>query len=104
MYAIIHDGGRQYRVQEGDLFHVDFRENLEPGKPVTFNRVLAVGGEAGLKYGTPVLEGASVEATVVKFDLGPKVVVQKFRKRKNSRRKTGHRQLLLQVKITKING
>jgi len=102
MYAIIVDGGRQYKVEEGQELEVDFRE-LAKGGELTFDRVLAVGGEGDLKLGTPQVEGASVSAEVLSVSFGDKLTVQKFRKRKNSRRRTGHRQMHTRVRINKIS-
>ena len=83
MYAIIADGGRQYKVEEGQILEIDFRE-VEAGSELKFDRVLAVGGDSGLKLGTPTLAGASVTAKVIEETKGEKLVVQKFRRRKNS--------------------
>lgn len=101
MYAIISEGGRQFKVEEGQEFDIDYRD-LAAGAEVTFDRVLAVQNDETLKVGQPVVEGASVTAEVISVAQGPKLVVQKFRRRKNSRRKTGHRQLYTRVKINKI--
>jgi large subunit ribosomal protein L21 len=101
MYAIIEDGGRQFRVQEGQELEIDFRE-LTTGAEVKFDRVLAFRDDSGLKVGQPVLPSASVTAEVISVAQGPKLVVQKMRRRKNFRRKTGHRQINTLVKITKI--
>jgi len=108
MYAIIVDGSRQLKVQEGQELEIDFR-NLGAGQQVKFDRVLALGQDegsdekGGLKLGLPTLAGASVTAEVVGAGQGPKLFVQKMRRRKNSRRKTGHRQLVTRVKISKIS-
>ena len=101
MYAIISDGGRQFKVEEGQILDIDLRE-ASTGDQVTFDRVLAFRDDEGLKVGKPVLKKACVTAEIVAVTQGPKMVVQKFRRRKNSRRKTGHRQLFTQVKINKI--
>lgn len=101
MYAIIEDGGRQFRVEEGQVLEIDYRDTSS-GEQITFQRVLAGHDESGVKIGTPAVEGASVTAEVLGTSQGPKLVVQKLRRRKNSRRKTGHRQLYTQVKISKI--
>jgi large subunit ribosomal protein L21 len=101
MYAIIVDGGRQYRVQEGMELDVDFRD-LAAGEKVTFDKVLAVGEGAGLKLGSPTVSGASVTASVVGTEQDKKLYIQKFRKHKNSRRRTGHRQSHTRVKIESI--
>jgi large subunit ribosomal protein L21 len=101
MYAIIEDGGRQYQVEEGQQLEVDYRE-VSRGDQLKFDKVLAYRDDEGLKIGQPVLESAVVTAEVVSVSQGPKLVVRKFRRRKDSRTKTGHRQLHTQVKITKI--
>jgi len=101
MYAIIVDGGRQYKVEEGQELELDLRD-VSKGDEVRFDRVLAYGGEGGTRIGQPLIAGASVTAEVIGAAQGPKLVVQKFRRRKNSRRRTGHRQLYTTVKISKI--
>ena len=101
MYAIISDGGRQYKVEEGQLLDIDLRD-ASIGDKVNFDQVLAVRDDEGLKVGQPVLKKASVSGEIVGVSPGPKLVVQKFRRRKNSRRKTGHRQLYTRVKINEI--
>ncbi len=102
MYAIIADGGRQLKVEEGQELRVDYRE-VEAGATITFDRVLAFRDASGLQIGAPALDGRAVTAEVVETETkGPKLVVQKFRRRKNSRRRTGHRQVYTTVKITKI--
>jgi large subunit ribosomal protein L21 len=102
MYAIIVDGGKQYKVREGQEVTIDFRE-AQSGDKVTFDRVLASSDGTSIKIGQPVLTGALVEAEIVGIEQGPKLVVQKFRKRKNSDRRTGHRQIHSVVKINKIS-
>lgn len=102
MYAIIADGGRQYRVEEGQILDVDFRESAVDQDNLTFDRVLAVGGESGLKLGTPVVTGATVTAKVIGVQKGDKIYIQKFRRRKNYDRRTGHRQLYTRIKIESI--
>ena len=103
MYAIIDAGGRQIRVEEGQELEVDYRD-LPAGEQFKFERVLAFRGDEGLKIGRPTLESASVTAQVLGVTQGPKLTVQKMRRRKNYRRRTGHRELLTRVKITKIEG
>ena len=103
MYAIIDAGGRQVRVEEGQELEVDYRD-LPAGQEFKFDRVLAFRGDAGLKIGRPTLEAAAVTAQVVGVIQGPKLTVQKMRRRKNYRRRTGHRGILTLVKITKIEG
>jgi large subunit ribosomal protein L21 len=102
MYAIICEGGRQFKVEEGQEFDIDYR-NLSAGDRVTFDRVLAFRNDAEFKVGQPILEGATVTAEVLSLVQGPKLVIQKARRRKNYRRKTGHRQLYTRVRIDKIN-
>ena len=102
MYAIIADGASQYHVSEGDEFDIDFRE-LSPGAELKFDRVLVYSDGDKLQLGVPALSGASVIAEVVGPRMGEKLVVQKLRRRKNSRRKTGHRQMYTVVKINKIS-
>lgn len=102
MYAIIADSGRQFKVSEGQELEVDYREDAA-GSEITFDRVLAISDDAGFHLGAPSLSGASVTAEVIGPVHGPKLTVQKFRRRKNSRRKTGHRQLYTKVRIGKIS-
>ncbi len=102
MYAIIEDSGHQIRVEEGQEIELDFRDAAR-GDQLTFDRVLAVRDDQGFRVGQPTLEAATVTAEVLGPKLGPKIVVQKLRRRKNYRRKTGHRQLHTRVKIDKIN-
>lgn len=102
MFAVIKTGGKQYKVAVEDMFEVEKLE-VEDGASVTFDQVLAIGGEDGLTVGAPTVPGASVTAEVVEQTRGPKVVSFKKRRRQNSKRKRGHRQLLTKVKITAIN-
>jgi large subunit ribosomal protein L21 len=102
MYAIIADGGRQYKVEEGQELEIDFRD-LPQGGQLTFDKVLAISGEAGPRVGTPTVAGASVTAEVLGAEVGDKIYIQKLRRRKNYRRRTGHRQTFTRVKISKIN-
>lgn len=102
MYAVIKTGGKQYRVSQGDKLRVEkLAGNV--GDAVTFDQVLMVGGES-LKLGQPLVGGAKVEAKIVGQGLGKKVVVFKFRRRKNYRRKNGHRQPFTALEITNIVG
>jgi large subunit ribosomal protein L21 len=101
MYAIIVDGGRQHRVEPGQELTVDYRD-LPKGSAIEFREVLACSDESGLKVGRPKLEGAVVKGEIVDVLRGPKLVIQKLRRRKNSRRKTGHRQLHIKVRINEI--
>ncbi len=103
MYAVIKTGGKQYKVREGDVLRIESIDAPEGGK-VEFDEVLLVGEGADIKVGTPVVEGAKVEATVKGHGRGKKVTIIKFRRRKNrSRLKKGHRQNYTEVEITKIS-
>jgi large subunit ribosomal protein L21 len=101
MYAIIETGGKQYKVQEGDVLFIEKLDATE-GESVTFDRVLAVSGGEGLVTGTPVISGAKVSATVEKHGRGQKIIVFKYKAKKNYRRKQGHRQPYTKVTIGKI--
>jgi large subunit ribosomal protein L21 len=104
MYAIISDGGRQLKVTQDEELVVDYRD-VPAGEKVTFDRVLAVSDGAGdLKLGSPLVSGASVVAEVLGPEKGEKLVIQKFRKRKTYRVKTGHRSLYTRVRISSIKG
>ncbi len=102
MYAIVSEDGHQFKVEEGQVLDIDYRD-LSAGEQVKFERVLAYRDENSLRIGQPVLVGASVTAEVVSVEQGEKLVIQKARRRKNYRRKTGHRQLYTRVKISKID-
>ncbi len=102
MYAVIKTGGKQYRVSKGDKLRVEKLPG-NVGDAVTFDQVLLVGGET-LKLGKPLVGGAKVEAKIVVQALGKKLVVFKFRRRKNYRRKNGHRQPYTALEITNIVG
>ena len=103
MYAIIVDGGRQYKVEPGMTVDIDFRDVAE-GSDLTFEKVLAVGGDDNMKLGSPTVDGASVTASVVGKIRDKKIYVQKFRRRKHSKKRTGHRQSHLRVRINEIAG
>jgi large subunit ribosomal protein L21 len=100
MYAVIRTGGKQYKVSEGDRLRVEKLE-VEPGATITFDQVLMVGGDKPL-VGTPVLEGATVEATVNRQDRAKKILVFKKKRRKGYRRTQGHRQPFTELTITSI--
>lgn len=101
MYAIIETGGKQYRVQEGDVLYIEKLSAAE-GDNVTFDRVLAVSKAEGFIAGTPVVSGATVSAKVEKHGKERKIVVYKYKAKKNYRRKQGHRQPFTKVVIEKI--
>jgi large subunit ribosomal protein L21 len=102
MYAVIKTGGKQYRVAADDVLTVEKLAG-EPGAKIEFGEVLMLGGDSP-KIGAPLVSGALVMAEVVEQTRGPKVIAFKKRRRKNSRRKRGHRQDLTTVKITEIIG
>lgn len=102
MYAVIETGGKQYRVKQGDVLDIERGLEVQDGK-VEFDRVLMLGGgDDDLSLGTPTIDGAVVRASAVEEIRGPKVQVFKFKRRKGYRRKTGHRQNLLRVRIDEI--
>ncbi|MCA9077946.1 MAG: 50S ribosomal protein L21 [Planctomycetaceae bacterium] len=104
MFAIIEDGSRQYRVEEGAELDVDYRADSEVGQSLSFDRILLANGGASSVIGRPAIEGATVEAEVIDPEhKGKKLEVQKVRRRKNSRTHTGHRQKYTTVRITAIN-
>ncbi len=102
MFAIICDGGHQLRVEEGQELELDYRSDAKTGDELVFDRVLAVSDGEQFRVGKPVVEGSSVKAEVLGVSRGDKIIVQKFRRRKNSRRKQGHRQYYTRVRISKI--
>ena len=101
-HAIIETGGKQYRVAEGDVIFVE-KLNVEAGEAVKFDRVLAVIGDEGSVFGKPVIEGASVAASVVKNGKSKKIRVFKMKPKKGYRRTQGHRQPYTKVQIEAIN-
>jgi len=101
-YAIIETGGKQYRVAVGDRLSLE-KLPSEAGTEFTFDRVLMIGGDGAPRVGTPVISGASVNATIEEQYRGPKIVVFKYKPKKRYRRRTGHRQALTRVAITAIN-
>ncbi len=101
MFAVIRTGGKQYRVAPNDVLKVEKLE-VEPGATYTFNEVLALGGGAGTTIGAPLVEGATVTATVIAQDRLDKIIIFKKRRRQNSRRKNGHRQHVTVLRIGEI--
>jgi len=102
MYAIIEDHGRQYTVRQGEVLDIDLKKEATENESVVFERVLMVRGDADTQVGTPTVPGARVVGTVLGEHLGGKVVVRKFKRRKNYRRKQGHRQRYTRVRIDSI--
>ncbi len=101
VYAIIATGGKQYRVSEGDTIYIE-KLDASPDSEVSFPVLMISGDE--IRTGSPVIEGASVTGKVVRHGRGQKIIVYKFKAKKNYRRKQGHRQPFTQVEITAING
>lgn len=101
MYAIIETGGKQYRVQEGDVIYIEKLPATE-GDTVTFDQVIAVSKESGLVAGAPIVAGASVTGKVEKHGRGEKIIVFKYKAKKNYRKKQGHRQPFTKVVIESI--
>lgn len=105
MHAIFEDGGRQYRVKSGDVLLVDRRDLEEGQTEIRFDNVLMVGEGAEAKIGTPWVDGASVAAKIVNDEMKmPKIEGLKFGRRKGYRRKWGHRQRMMRIQISAING
>ena len=104
VFAIFEDGSRQYRVSVGDVLVVDYRKDANNGDVLTFDNVLLANGGADSLIGAPAIAGAAVTAEVVNnLYKGPKLEIQKLRRRKSSKRHTGHRQKHTQIKVTAVN-
>lgn len=103
MYAVIESGGKQHRVEEGELLKLE-KLDVATGETVEFDRVLMVGAGEDVKIGTPVVEGSKVTAEVVAHGRHEKIKIVKFNRRKHYRNETGHRQWFTEVKITGISG
>ncbi|QFU03147.1 50S ribosomal protein L21 [Halomonas sp. THAF5a] len=102
MYAVIKSGGKQYRVQEGQTLKLEKLE-VPTGDTIEFDEVLLVGSDEDVKIGAPTVEGAKVAAEIVSHGRGDKVTILKFRRRKHSMKRQGHRQWFTEVKITGIS-
>ena len=103
MYAIIETGGKQYKVQNGDQVKVE-KLNAEAGSTVVFDKVLAAGEGSDIKVGAPYLKGLTVEGEVVESGKGDKVIIFKYKSKKDYRKKQGHRQPYTLVEITSVAG
>lgn len=102
MYAVIETGGKQYKVQEGDIIFVEKLE-AEENSAVTFDKVLAISNEGNVNFGKPLVANASVEGKVLGHGKDKKIIVFKYKPKKGYRNKTGHRQPYTKVQIDKIN-
>lgn len=102
MYAVIETGGKQVRVQEGDIIFIE-KLNVEAEANVSFDKIVAVGAEDGIKVGAPYVEGATVTAKVLKNGKAKKITVFTYKPKKGEKRKMGHRQPYTQVQIEAIN-
>ena len=100
MNAIIETGGKQYKVEKGDVIYIE-KLNNEAGSVVEFDKVLAVSGD-NMTVGNPIVSGAKVSGTILDHGKAKKVVVFKYKAKKNERKKTGHRQLYTKVQIDEI--
>ena len=103
MYAIIETGGKQYRVENGDQIAVE-KLGVEDGAKVVFDKVLVVGDGADIKVGAPYVDGVTVEGNAIETGKGKKVIIFKYKAKKDSRKKQGHRQPYTLVEITSIAG
>ncbi|HZK32903.1 MAG TPA: 50S ribosomal protein L21 [Tissierellaceae bacterium] len=103
MYAVIETGGKQYRVQEGDVVYVE-KLDVEEGSNFDFDKVLFVSKEGEIVTGKPYVDGAKVEATVLEQGKGKKIIVFKYKAKKNYKKKQGHRQPFTKLKIENIVG
>ncbi len=102
MYAIIETGGKQYKVQAGDVIYIE-KLNVEADAEVTFDKVIAVGADDGIKVGAPYVDGATVSAKAIKNGKAKKITVFTYKPKKNAKRKMGHRQPYTKVEISAIN-
>ncbi|HVB10494.1 MAG TPA: 50S ribosomal protein L21 [Bacillota bacterium] len=103
MYAVVETGGKQYRVREGDVVEIELLgADAVPGAEITFERVLALGGEGTFRPGTPLVAGAKVTGRVLAEVRGKKLTVFRYKAKANERRKTGHRQNRTRVLVTGV--
>ena len=101
-FAIIQTGGKQYKVKASEIIKIEQLENIKPENKIEFNEVLAYGNDNSMEVGSPLVKGAKVEAELIKNGKNKTVLIFKKRRRKNSRKKNGHRQLYSLIKIKKI--
>ena len=101
-YAIIQTGGKQYKVEAGEILKIEKLPETKPESKVDFNEILAYGDDVNIEIGTPIIKGAKVEADLIKNGKNRTVLIFKKRRRKNSRRKNGHRQQYSLIRVNKI--
>ena len=101
-FAVIKTGGKQYKVKAGEILKVELLENAKAGTKLEFKEILAYGDNKSIEIGSPILDGAKVEADLIKNSKNKTVLIFKKRRRKNSRRKNGHRQQFSLIRINKI--
>ena len=101
-YAVIQTGGKQYKVKAGEILKIEILEESKPETKIEFKEILAYGDDKNIEIGSPLITGAKVEANLIKNGKNRTVLIFKKRRRKNSRRKNGHRQQFSMIKINKI--
>ena len=101
-YAVIQTGGKQYKVKSGEILKIEKLPNSKPDTKIEFKEVIAYGDEKAIEIGTPTIQGAKVEANLIKNSKNRTILIFKKRRRQNSRRKNGHRQEYSMIKINKI--
>ena len=101
-FAVIQTGGKQYKVKSGEILKIERLEDSKPKTKIEFKEILAYGNDKTIEVGSPVVEGAKVEADIVENGKNRTILIFKKRRRKNSRRKNGHRQQYSLIKISKI--
>ena len=101
-YAIIKTGGKQYKVKSGEILKIEKLSDSKPDSKIEFNEILAYGDDKTIEIGAPIVEGAKVEADLIKNGKDRKILIFKKRRRQNSRRKNGHRQQHTMIRIAKI--
>ena len=101
-YAVIQTGGKQYKVRSGEILKIEKLPNSKPDTKIEFKEILAYGDEKIIEIGAPIIDGAKVEADLIKNSKNRTILIFKKRRRQNSRRKNGHRQQYSMIKINKI--
>ena len=101
-YAVIQTGGKQYKVKSGEIVKIEKLQKLKPDSKIEFKEILAYGDNKMIEVGTPIVQGAKVEANLIKNSKNRTVLIFKKRRRQNSRRKNGHRQEYSMIRINKI--